>query len=43
MSTRLGGRLASVTYPSATGLSTSYSFYDNTGDQRLETIQHLQG
>jgi RHS repeat-associated protein len=34
-------RLSSVTYPSGTGLSTLYSYFGNTGDQRLETIQNL--
>jgi RHS repeat-associated protein len=31
-------RLNSVTYPSGTGLSTSYSYFGNTGDQRLQDI-----
>jgi len=35
-------RLSSVTYPSSTGLSTSYSYFGNTGDQRLETIQNFK-
>jgi RHS repeat-associated protein len=34
-------RLSGVTYPSATGLTTSYSYFGNTGDQRLETIQNM--
>ena len=36
-------RLSSVTYPSGTGLVTNYSYFGNTGDQRLETIQNLTG
>ena len=36
-------RLSSVTYPSGTGMSTSYSYFGNTGDQRLETLQNLKG
>jgi RHS repeat-associated protein len=36
-------RLASVTYPSGTTLSTSYSYFDNTGDQRLQEIKNLKG
>jgi len=35
-------RLSSVTYPSSTGLSTSYSYFGNTGDQHLETIQNFK-
>jgi len=43
-------RLSSVTYPSGTGLSTSYSYFGNTSsdsnpaddDQRLETIQNMK-
>ncbi len=33
-------RLSSVTYPSGTGLSISYSYFNNAGDQRLQTIQN---
>ena len=36
-------RLSSIAYPSDTGLSTSYSYFGNTGDQRLQTIQNLKG
>jgi len=36
-------RLSSVTYPIGTGLSTVYSYFGNTGDQRLQTIQNLHG
>ena len=38
-------RLSSVTYPSGTGLSTSYSYFDNTHPQdfeRLKTIQNFK-
>ena len=38
-------RLSSVTYPSGTGLSTSYSYFDNTHLQdfeRLKTIQNFK-
>jgi YD repeat-containing protein len=35
-------RLSSVTYPSGTGLSTSYAYYGNTGDQRLEDITNAR-
>jgi len=35
-------RLSSVTYPSGTGLVTDYSYFGNTGDQRLETISNLK-
>jgi RHS repeat-associated protein len=34
-------RLSGVTYPSATGLTTSYSYFGNTGDQRLEEIKNM--
>jgi RHS repeat-associated protein len=30
-------------YPSGTGLSTTYSYYDNTGDQRLQDITNSKG
>ena len=36
-------RLSSVTYPSGTSLTTSYSYFGNTSDQRLQTIQNLKG
>jgi RHS repeat-associated protein len=36
-------RLSGVTYPSGAGLSTVYSYFNNTGDQRLQTIQNLSG
>jgi RHS repeat-associated protein len=36
-------RLSSVIYPTGTSLSTSYAYYNNVGDQRLQTIQNLQG
>jgi RHS repeat-associated protein len=36
-------RLAGVTYPSGTTLSTTYSYFDNTGDQRLQEIKNLKG
>ena len=44
-------RLSSVTYPSGTGLTTSYSYFGNTSgdgnpaddDQRLQTIQNFTG
>jgi RHS repeat-associated protein len=40
-------RLSSVTYPTGTGgtghsMITDYSYYGNTGDQRLEEIQNLK-
>ena len=35
-------RLSGVTYPSGTGLTSSYSYFGNTGDQRLQTIQNLK-
>jgi RHS repeat-associated protein len=40
-------RLSSVTYPTGTGgtghsMITNYSYYGNTGDQRLEEIQNLK-
>ncbi|MEI9999729.1 MAG: hypothetical protein WDO13_11510 [Verrucomicrobiota bacterium] len=31
-------RLSSATYPSGTGLTTSYSYFGNVGDQRLQDI-----
>jgi RHS repeat-associated protein len=34
-------RLHTVTYPTGTGLSTTYSYFGNTGDQRLQTIQNM--
>jgi YD repeat-containing protein len=36
-------RLSSVTYPTGTGLSTTYSYFGNTGDQRLQDITNLKG
>jgi RHS repeat-associated protein len=36
-------RLSGVTYPSSTGLTTNYSYFDNAGNQRLETIQNMTG
>jgi RHS repeat-associated protein len=36
-------RLSGVTYPSGTGLSTSYSYFGNTGNQRLQEIKNMQG
>jgi RHS repeat-associated protein len=35
-------RLSGVTYPTGTGLSTSYGYFGNTGDQRLQDITNLQ-
>ncbi len=34
-------RLSDVTYPTGTHLTTHYSYFGNTGDQRLETIQNF--
>ncbi len=31
-------RLAGVTYPMGTGLNSSYGYFDNVGDQRLQEI-----
>ena len=36
-------RLSGVTYPSGTGLSTSYAYFNNVGDQRLQDITNLNG
>ncbi|MGA9705133.1 RHS repeat-associated core domain-containing protein, partial [Pseudomonas sp.] len=36
-------RLSGVTYPSSTGLNTSYSYFNNVGDQRLQEIKNLKG
>ena len=36
-------RASSVTYPSGTGLSTAYSYFNNAGDQRLQEIKNLAG
>jgi RHS repeat-associated protein len=35
-------RLSTVSFPSGTGLSTTYSYFDNTGDQRLEDITNFK-
>ena len=35
-------RLSSVTYPSGTGLVTNYSYFGNTGDQRLQELKNLK-
>jgi RHS repeat-associated protein len=36
-------RLSGVTYPSGTGLSTTYAYYNNVGDQRLQDITNAKG
>ena len=36
-------RVGTLTYPSATGLSSVYSYCGNTGDERLQTIQNFKG
>ena len=36
-------RLNTVTYPSGTGLTANYSYFNNVGDQRLQTIQNKKG